>query len=64
MTRKRMKRKPNADQITIIDFKLVSFFDAKVERQIVLVYALGSDGLLREFTGTEWKAFPPVSEKT
>jgi hypothetical protein len=48
----------NSDYIPVTDFKTVSFFDTKTERMIVLLYSLGEDGIVREFTGTEWKAFP------
>jgi hypothetical protein len=54
----RIRPVAGADYIAVTDFKTVSFFDEKTGRQVVLLYALGSDGIVREFTGTEWKPFP------
>jgi hypothetical protein len=49
----------NTSYMPVIDFQTVCFYDLKAERQVVLIYALGQDGIVREFTGSDnWKAFP------
>jgi hypothetical protein len=47
--------------VKVVQFELVSFFDQSQKpepRQVVIIYALGSDGVVREFSGSEWRAFP------
>ena len=43
--------------IKAVEFQCVSFFDPKQERQIVILYTLGEDGILREFTNGKWTPF-------
>jgi hypothetical protein len=48
-----------AKLVKILQFELVSFFDPEHKRQVVIIYVLGSDGVLRESTGDgKWRAFP------
>jgi hypothetical protein len=44
--------------VKITQFEVVSFFDAKLEKQIIILYALGEDGIVREFAGKKWTGFP------
>lgn len=45
-------------------FETVHFYDAKAKRQIIILYALGEDGIVREFTNGKWVGFPiPVTEE-
>lgn len=40
-------------------FQAVCFFDELQKRQVVLLYSLGEDGIIREFDGKEnWRAYP------
>ena len=58
MNNSRATLKTNVDYVPVIDFHTVTFFDTKAERQVILIYALGQDGIIREFTGADWKSFP------
>jgi hypothetical protein len=58
MPTSRIKFSENSKYIAAIDFKTVNFYDTKAQRMVVLLYSLGEDGIIREFTGTEWKEFP------
>jgi hypothetical protein len=60
-----------AKLIKVAEFQVVSFFDPKSKpepSQIIVLYALGSDGVLRELgAGGKWRSFPvyetyPISE--
>jgi hypothetical protein len=57
--------------IRAVDFKVINFFDrhAAVQgvsakghldkgREVILIYALGEDGVVREFANGKWVAFP------
>jgi hypothetical protein len=44
--------------VKITQFEVVSFFDSKLEKQIIILYGLGEDGIVREFTGGKWTGFP------
>ena len=51
--------------IRAVDFKVINFYDKRVERkdgqmgsEIILIYALGEDGVVREFANGKWVAFP------
>jgi hypothetical protein len=51
--------------IKVTDFQVISFFDEKAKRndgaagsEIILIYALGEDGVVREFANGKWTAFP------
>jgi hypothetical protein len=39
-------------------FQTVSFYDPKEQRQIVVLYSLGEDGIIREYINQQWIAFP------
>jgi hypothetical protein len=43
--------------IKIVSFQCVTYFDQS-ETQVMIVYALGEDGVLRVHTGKQWVAFP------
>jgi len=51
--------------IRAVDFKVINFFDKHAQtsdgnkgREIVLIYALGEDGVVREFANGKWVPFP------
>ena len=51
--------------IKAVDFKVIHFFDKQAPvsgggkgREIILVYALGEDGVVREFANGKWVPFP------
>jgi hypothetical protein len=46
------------DLVRAVDFKVVDFFDPELKRQIILLYALGEDGIVHEFANGKWHAFP------
>jgi hypothetical protein len=39
-------------------FSTVTFFDSKQDRQVILLYSLGEDGIVREFANGKWVGFP------
>lgn len=54
-----------SDYIKAIAFQAVNFFDkravttdGKMGREIIIIYSLGEDGIIREFAGGKWIAFP------
>jgi hypothetical protein len=58
-------RADGANLIRATDFQVISFHDPKAVRQdglvgseVILIYALGVDGIIREFSGGVWRAFP------
>jgi hypothetical protein len=57
--------KSNGQSIKAVDFQVINFFDEKAFRadgkpgvEVILIYALGEDGVVREFAGGQWTAFP------
>jgi hypothetical protein len=48
-------RKPH---IKAVSFSTVTFFDSKQDRQVILLYSLGEDGIVREFANGKWVGFP------
>lgn len=53
-----------ADLVRAMAFSPVSFYDARLKRQVVLLYALGGDGIIREWNGSNWVAFPITRANT
>ena len=51
----------NDTHIAVTQFQAVTFFDKKLERQIIILYALGEDGIVREFTNGVWNPYPVKS---
>jgi hypothetical protein len=49
---------PEPKLVRVLSFQCVSFFDTKLDRQVVLLYTLGADGIVREFNGTAWREYP------
>jgi hypothetical protein len=49
---------PEPALIQAIQFQAITFYDAKLERQVIMLYALGEDGILREFQNGKWNEFP------
>jgi hypothetical protein len=43
-------------------FQCVSFYDPKLERQLVILYCLGEDGILREYVNGKWHPYPVTDE--
>lgn len=51
--------------IRALDFKVIHFFDKRFAtpdgqhgREVVVLYALGEDGVVREFTNGKWTPLP------
>jgi hypothetical protein len=51
--------------IPATDFKVIHFYDKRapapdglVGREIILLYALGQDGVVREFANGKWTSLP------
>ena len=51
--------------IKVIQMEVIHFFDKKqingdgsIGREIILIYSLGEDGVVREFSNGKWVAFP------
>jgi hypothetical protein len=54
-------------KIKATDFKVVHFFDEKAQRkdgqigsEVILIYALGEDGIIREYANGKWVPFPII----
>jgi hypothetical protein len=52
-------------RIKAVDFKVIHFLDKHAPandggkgREIILVYSLGEDGVIREFSNGKWVPFP------
>ena len=39
-------------------FQAVTFYDPQQQRQVIVLYALGQDGVIREFGNNVWKPYP------
>ena len=39
-------------------FQAVTFYDEAQKRQVVILYSLGQDGILREYVGNKWHPYP------
>ena len=51
--------------IRAVDFRVINFYDKQAPatdggkgREIILIYALGEDGVVREFANGKWVPFP------
>lgn len=44
--------------IKAVSFQAVTFFDELTKRQVIVLYALGEDGIVREFNNNRWNAYP------
>ena len=44
-------------------FSPVTFYDSESKRQIIILYSLGEDGVIREFTNGKWTPFPIFDER-
>jgi hypothetical protein len=61
-----MKPSRNSAPVTEIvpatSFQAVTFYDPELKKQVIMLYTLGQDGIVREFSGTTWKPFPILKE--
>lgn len=57
-----IKRKVGqADKPKLIEaraFQAVTFFDETQKRQVIVLYSLGADGIVREFINGKWNTYP------
>ena len=60
-----LAQKLNGTVIKVTDFQVLNFFDDNARRvdgmvgvEVVLIYALGEDGVIREFANGKWASFP------
>lgn len=44
--------------IKAVDFQVIHLIDQKSNQNVILLYTLGEDGILREYTGGKWTPFP------
>jgi hypothetical protein len=51
--------------IKVTDFQVLNFFDqsargpdGRIGSEVILIYALGEDGVVREFANGKWVPFP------
>lgn len=44
--------------IEVTQFQVVTFYDQKLKQQIIMLYALGEDGIVREFANGKWNEYP------
>jgi hypothetical protein len=51
-----------SDLVRAVSFQPVSFYDKKQKKQVVILYALGSDGIIREFVNGKWNQYPIKEE--
>lgn len=51
--------------IKATNFQVIHFIDETVDkpRPIIIMYALGEDGIVYEFTGGKWRAYP-INQET
>lgn len=57
-----MTNKGKLPLIRTKSFQCVSFYDAKLERQIIVLYCLGEDGVLREYVNGKWHPYPVTEQ--
>ena len=58
-------QKPNHAVVKVVGFQVIHFHDKRARRpdgetgtEVVLIYALGEDGVVREFSNGKWATFP------
>jgi hypothetical protein len=44
--------------VRVLQFQAVTFYDTAQQRQIIVLYSLGEDGIIREYGGNAWKPYP------
>ena len=44
-------------------FSPITFYDSESKRQIIILYSLGEDGVIREYTNGKWTPFPILDER-
>lgn len=59
-----LKTKRIKNNIKIVDMKVIHFEDNKLKQHVVLLYALGEDGLVYEFTKNKWLQLTEINEDT
>ena len=55
---------PKGQPIKALSYSTVSFFDTEQKRQVIVLYSLGEDGIVREYAGGKWNPFPITSQPT
>lgn len=56
--RTEVNHEPIATYVKVCQFEVVDFYDQKNKQHVIIMYSLGEDGIIREFTGGKWQAFP------
>lgn len=49
--------------IPATSFQAVTFFDEAQKRQVIVLYALGEDGIVRELINNRWNQYPITSDQ-
>lgn len=58
-TIKRVNRDGAAQVIVpAVHFQAITWYDQENKRQIIMLYALGEDGIVRELNGGKWHPYP------
>jgi hypothetical protein len=47
-----------APLVRATSFQTITFFDPELKKQVIMLYALGADGIVREYSGGKWNSFP------
>lgn len=61
---KRINVQPNGSTkvatVKVASFQVIHFIDQTLEkpRPIIIMYGLGEDGVVYEFTGNQWRGYP------
>ena len=51
------------EYLKVCQFHAVHFHDKELKREVVILYALTVDGIIREYTNGVWKGFPiPIAD--
>lgn len=44
--------------VRVTAFQPVTFFDPAQQRQVIILYSLGEDGVIREYVNQKWQPYP------
>lgn len=42
----------------VVQFQAVTFYDDLLKRQVIVLYSLGEDGIIREYSNNKWTPYP------
>jgi hypothetical protein len=50
------------EYLKVCQFQTIHFYDKTAEREVILLYALTVDGIIREFNGGRWTGLPVLTD--